>query len=346
MCYAQSEPPTNIVGAMRQLHLAEGESRDGHLVLVTSDGLERFELAIDASLHAALAQTPPVRPVGEPTITAREIQVRVRAGEKPADLADAHNAHLDWVMRFAGPVLDERTRIAGEARRARARRSTTDGQIVVFGEAVDERFMAHGIDPLEVRWDAYRREDGQWLVTATWVGGQSEHSADWVFQLSARMVAPCDDTAADLLSDRPIRPLVPPTPPEPPRSLSLAPPLVPGVVAFPVMAETRTGPLPQPQDEVFDQEDFSDDEPAPASASAAADGPSGGKAEPPADPPADEAFEEPLLPMHVPDADVATGKIPKLTNVSRPKESDDERAARASIPSWDDILLGVRRKRD
>jgi hypothetical protein len=116
------------------------------------------------------------------------------------------------VLRFAGPVLDERARVAGEARRAKARRRSDaldDGQLVVFGEAVDARFAAHGIDPADVNWDAHRRDDGQWAITANWIGGESEHTAEWVFQLSSRTVAPADDTAADLLSDRPIRPLLP-----------------------------------------------------------------------------------------------------------------------------------------
>lgn len=310
---------------MRQLHLAGGAGHGGHLVLETADGNERFELPVDAALHAALAATPPpAQPVGAPTITAREVQVRVRAGEEPAELAAGHNASLDWIMRFAAPVLDERHRVADEARRGRARRSTTDGESVVFGEAVSDRFAAHGIDPAEVSWDAFRRDDGQWTITATWTRAEHEHSAEWSFQLAARTLTPCDDAAADLLSDRPIRPLVPPAEPEPARSLSLAPPLVPGVVAFPV-------DLAPPRDEIFDQETLSDDAPTPPPASA------GLVADEPADIP---------LPIQVPDVDLATTKIPRLTNVSRAKDSDEDRASRASIPSWDDILLGVRRKHD
>ena len=52
--------------------------------------------------------------------------------------------------------------------------------------------------------------------------------------------------------------------------------------------------------------------------------------------------------MHVP-GHPATTRIPKVTNLGvaqRGDETEDEKAARATIPSWDDILLGVRRKRD
>jgi Protein of unknown function (DUF3071) len=315
---------------MRVLHFVERDAEAGHVVLATTDGHERFELAIDDPLREAVGKGAPAsaskaavtRLGNEPRITPREIQMRVRSGEPPQAIADNYSAGLDWVLRFAGPVLAERERMASEARRAKARRSTTEGQTVVFGEAVDDRFSAHGIEPNTVRWDSHRREDGQWIISAYWVGGQSERSADWTFNLSGRTVAPADDTAADLLSDRPIRPIAPPAQQGPP-SLALAPPLVPGLVSFPAMPDAHTGPLPSPE-EVFDQAQF--DEAAPAT----------------------DLFDEPHLPMHVPDAP-STPRVPKITNLgvaSRENETEDEKAARATIPSWDDILLGVRRKHD
>lgn len=310
---------------MRTLHLVESDTDAGRVVLATTDGLERFELPIDNALRAALADAPVIRTStpsnGEPKITPREVQMRVRAGESPESLAATYDADLDWVLRFAGPVLAERERIADEARRAKARRSSTEGQTVVFGETVDARFAAHGIDPAGVRWDAHRRDDGQWVLTAHWIGGQAERSAEWGFHLSGRTVAPLDDTAADLLSDRPIRPL--PAPPEADvettaPNLSLAPPLAPGVVAFPVLPDAHTGPLPAAE-EVFDQ----------------------------------SRFEEPHLPLHVPDAPQAPAPPParerRVTDLGVARRDDevaDDKAARAAIPSWDDILLGVRRKRD
>lgn len=321
---------------MRVLHFVERDTERGSVVLATTDGHEQFELAVDQALRdavtvapAAKAPTPtPPRPNSEPKISPREIQMRVRGGESPQALAESYGADLAWVERFAGPVLAERTRMADEARRAKARRSTTDGQTVVFGEAVDDRFGAHGIDPATVRWDAHRREDGQWIVSAHWIGGQNERGAEWTFHLSARTVAPIDDAAADLLSDRPIRPVVTPDPETPP-NLTLAPPLAPGLVAFPAMPDAHTGPLPR-DEELFDQTKF-DGDPEPVAE-------------------LDQGtFDELHLPLNVPDAaPTVTARIPKLTNlgVAARTETEDEKAARASIPSWDDILLGVRRKHD
>src|SRR6476646_3131376 len=151
---------------MRTLHVVGSDTEAGKVVLETADGLEKFELPIDSALRSALADAPRISTTSKPApsssdaqITPREIQMRVRSGETPEQLAESYGADLDWLQRFAGPVLAELARIADEARRAKARRSTTEGQIVVFGEAVDERFAAHGIDPASVTWDSYRRED-------------------------------------------------------------------------------------------------------------------------------------------------------------------------------------------
>ena len=160
-------------------------------------------------------------------------------------------------MRFAGPVLAERVRITDEARRGRARRNNADAQTTVFGVAVEERFGQHGVDLAAVRWDAYRRGDGQWIVTATWPeSGRSptaERQADWSFNLTTRTVTPLDDHAVELLSDRPIRPATPAGEANRP-TLTVAPPLADGVVPFPAKPDAYTGPLPR--DDVFDQEAF------------------------------------------------------------------------------------------
>ncbi|MFN2559754.1 MAG: septation protein SepH [Jatrophihabitans sp.] len=268
---------------------------------------------------------------GAAPISPREIQIRVRAGESPEQVADAYGMSLERVMRFAAPVVDERLRIADEARRARARRSGgpegSEGKLVQFGETVDARFRAYGIDAETIAWNSRRRDDGEWLVVADWLGGDGNHSAEWLFSRTGRSVTPLDDTAADLLSDRPIRPVAPPEPTRP--SLVSAPALAPGIVAFPPMPDAHTGPVPQ-LEEVFDQE-------AP---------PEGPRQVPPLVPAASAMhFDAPPLPLGITDPPGRPG-VGALRNlgVTRRDESDEERAARARVPSWDDIMLGVRRK--
>jgi hypothetical protein len=334
---------------MRALRfVGPGDDAD-HVLIETVDGAERFVLSLDAALRDLLRPDPSGQrlPVSEPeaAIGPREIQMRVRAGASAQDLAENHDMTIESVLRFAAPVIAERIRIADEARRAKARRSTTEGQTVVFGDAVDERFTAHGIDPTAVTWNAYRRDDGQWIVSAGWVGGEAERLAEWVFNLATRNVTPLDETAADLLSDRPIRPVLIPVDGPVRPSLVSAPPLVRGVVSFPPMADADTRPLPTAAqlDEVYDQDaldadarraDLDADVDAPLLPLRLAEASETAAAEPQAD-------AEPAKPR--------TTRLPKVTNLgvtNRETESDEEKAARARIPSWDDILLGVRRKGD
>jgi hypothetical protein len=330
---------------MRQLRFVRSGADQDHVILETADGGEHFLLPISPPLRDAIRSDLPRLHQDEPEaadtgLGPREIQMRVRAGESPEDLAVAHEMSFERVMRFAGPVLAERIRIADEARRGRARRTTDEGQLVQFGEAVDQRFAAHGIDVAKVSWDSRRREDGNWIITAKWLGGNAEREAQWLFQLSGRSVSPLDDTAADLLSDRPIRAVIADLPP---RTLSTtAPPLAPGVVAFPAMPEAHTGPLPAVPDEVFDQEASDPDSPRSSSArfTDSASSEVGDAVSNTVNEPAE--FDAPPLPLNLP-ADA--NHNPMLTK-PLPRESDEHRAARARIPTWDDIMLGVRRKSD
>ncbi len=402
---------------MSQLRLVHVTEDGGGLLVETEDGLQRFVLPVDAVLRSALrtgdaaaaaaVAAPVVRAAPDtraPSLGPREIQMRVRAGESPEHLAEAVDAGVESILRFAAPVMAERARIADEARRARARRTSNDSVVVVFGEAVDERFEAHGISATTVTWDAWRRDDGEWVVAATWLGGNDNHTAEWLFHRSSRTVTPADETAVDLLSDAPIRPIVPPQDDRPARhKLREAPPLVPGVVAFPPMPDAYTGPVPV-VDDVFDQE-------------AEPEGPrdvpplrpTGTRLESVPTPPADVEWVpvaavdtvddvesvtgNPVQPVHVPAEpglrsneldldtdrlDLDTGQLdlgpdrdydpafeadyrggydelplpltldgqPAARRVPRDQHTDAERAERSRIPSWDDILLGVRRKSD
>ena len=378
---------------MRELRFVRLSEDGSRLVVTAPDDGEQFGVVVEAPLRAAVAVadqradaevatappvTPPAAPadaVGAPGSSAaeqqprpatptplvpREVQVRVRGGESPEDVAASLGVELDRVMRFAMPVVDERRRIAEEARRARARHTAPEGaesKVVVFGEAVDARYAAHGIDPAAVEWDSFRRPDGEWVVVAHWLGGEGRHGAEWLFHRTSRSVTPVDDTAADLLSDRPIRPITPPQPQQP--RLVVAPPLAPGVVAFPPMPEAHTAPI-QRIEEVFDQEaptplpaalrpalvrdertlpttELPRDVDADATPDARADTAPGTAPDT-----ANVDFDAPPLPLGI----VEPAGQPHPARRARRETTDDDRAARARIPSWDDILLGVRRKSD
>ena len=330
-----------------------GPGEDGDSVIVeTADGEEAFSLPIDDDLRGAVrASVSPareVRPEQKP-ITPREIQVRVRAGEVPEQIADDAGMPLERVLLFARQVLEERARITDEARRARARRNTADGQLVEFGTAVDGRFAVHAIEPANVRWDSLRGADGHWVVSAAWHGTDgADRIARWSFALATRTLTPLDETAADLLSDRPIRPVVRAVPDMP----SDATP------------EETTGPIPLPIMRGADPRPGSPDAPPSramrpaAGENEAAPLPFAGTDSPPATGAARRSSRSPRGGRNpaVPAASVPTESTDNgRSTASPPPESarsaelpapEPTRPSKPKVPSWDDILLGVRRNRD
>jgi hypothetical protein len=277
-------------------------------------------------------------------------------------------------MRFAYPVLQERTRVVDEARRARARRQ--DGRLEPFGELIDARLSRHGVEPHTVLWDAYRREDGGWTVTAMFSANDREMRVKFSFVLMNRTVSALDDIAADLFSDRPVRALLRPEPaPAPPvaPSSSAQPSAAPpadqadsdddagpirlSAVPDEAAAATSTRPPGRRQkaftrpvpvgldDELFDQDAAEQpwrNEPLPQDLSVA-DSP--------------DSAADPTQPE--PDASSSTSEAASSETApseATPSEAaaedavEPKRARRAGekprMPSWDDILLGVRHKSD
>ena len=335
---------------MRELRFV-GPGEDGDYVIVEiADGEEAFSLPIDDDLRGAVRESAaPAREARpEPTpITPREIQVRVRAGGVPEQIADETGMPLERVLLFGRQVLEERARITDEARRARARRSTADGQLVEFGTAVDGRFAVHAIEPSDIRWDSLRGTDGQWVVSAAWRGTDAaDRIARWSFALATRTLTPLDETAADLLSDRPIRPIVRAVPDMPPDATP----------------EETTGPIPLPLARGAD--------PGP--------GAPGAQASRGIRPAAGEDEAAPTLPLAGTDPLAVTGSARRSSRSARggrnaavpaptepadnlrgtataqaesaraaePPATEQARPSKPKVPSWDDILLGVRRNRD
>jgi hypothetical protein len=335
---------------MRQLRLVGIDDEGTSLVLETPDGFEQFSLPKDERLRDLSRVEPPrigtIVNETAPPLAPRDIQIRVRAGADPQALADETGVSLDRIMRFAYPVLQERTRVTDEARRGRTRRS--EGQLVPFGELIDGRFSSHGIEPAVVVWDAYRRDDGGWTVTATFTADRKDGedpkrlTAKFSFALMSRTVTALEEIAADLLSDRPVKALLPPPPPPVLETEAEQPPSPVRLAAVPDptdihLAEPSTGtpvrppsrrqkahthPLPVAlDDELFDQEAI------------------------------DEPWHEPPLPL---DLGQPVAELPAEPEVAEQHQLDDEgshpRRRRAGekprMPSWDDILLGVRHKTD
>ncbi|HSV40332.1 MAG TPA: septation protein SepH, partial [Nocardioidaceae bacterium] len=82
------------------------------------------------------------------------------------------------------------------------RRRTGEGPGRLLGDAVAERLRSRNVDPTSVEWDAWRREDGRWSLTASYSAGESATQAAFVYDAAGRYVVAEDDESRWLVGER------------------------------------------------------------------------------------------------------------------------------------------------
>jgi hypothetical protein len=172
----------------------------GRLLALPID--ERVSSALDTGRAGNQTTFTVAAQAGDPTpaLAPRDIQARIRSGESADDVARIAGVPVDRVLRYAGPVLQERAMLAQHARRTRLKTSEKGASLA---EVVDSRLGQHGIDAEKISWDAYRRDDGTWRIVATWPSGKATAQAVWQLDKARQLVAPHDDMAQYLCTERP-----------------------------------------------------------------------------------------------------------------------------------------------
>jgi hypothetical protein len=199
---------------MRELRF-DGLSPDGaRLVLAGNDG-QKYTVAIDERMEAAVrrdrARMSQVELEQSGMLRPREIQARIRAGATAEDVAAASGLSLEHVRRFEGPVLTERAWVAQQAQATEVRRPGGD---IELGRLVSERLASIGVEAEDVSWDSWRRDDGLWVVIATFPVPPNTHVATWTYDSGGRTMTIVDDNARALSAidaDTPLE-LAPPRP--------------------------------------------------------------------------------------------------------------------------------------
>lgn len=178
-------------------------SEDGHALVLADEVGRLLALPLDDRVSTALRPDRGPGPItaGEdpPSLAPRDIQARIRSGESAEDVARIAGVPVDRVLRYAGPVLQERAMLAQYARRTRLK---TSEKGACLAEVVDARLGQHGIDLEKISWDAYRRDDGTWRIVATWPSGKATATAMWELDKARQTVTPQDDMALYLCADR------------------------------------------------------------------------------------------------------------------------------------------------
>jgi Protein of unknown function (DUF3071) len=312
---------------MRTLRLV-ALSDDGKSVILAADGPdagdggERFELPIDDRLRAAArgdARRLTQIDVGLGTeLPPRVIQARIRAGETPEQVATASGTRVERIMRFAHPVIQERARIAEQAREARVRLSEGSPS-VALQQFMNERLRLIDSDIDAVSWDAFRSDDGTWQVTGAWRAGDKAGTTRWSFDLPSRTVTPSDAATMDFAEGTRLVRVVPDVP------AGLTAPVRPRGV-------TVVRDAGRPEDDLTHDTVTPDVLPAdllPREDEQVRD------VHPTSGAPDDERSLDALLDEVAEHDTVVLGR-------TKPGEDEDPRAR---IPAWEDIVFGVRRHR-
>jgi hypothetical protein len=188
---------------VRELHVL-GVSADGRYVLLgASAGAARpsHRLVLDDRLRLALRGDlgPPGTGEVQSSLSPREIQTRLRAGETPEGLAREAGVPVTRVLRYAGPVLSERARVIDEARACTMRRPRRGESAVALGTAVDTHLAAlNGVHEDTVSWVASRRPDGRWVVGVAYHSRGRQRRAEWLWEAHDHQVSPLDANAMAL----------------------------------------------------------------------------------------------------------------------------------------------------
>ena len=138
----------------------------------------------------------------ESALRPRDIQTRIRAGESPEVVAAAAQTTVDRIMNYAMPVLAERAHVAERAQRASVRRRSGEGPGGLLGDAIVERLRSRNVDPASVEWDAWRRDDGRWSLTASYSSDGNATKAAFVYDAAGRYVVAEDDESRWLVGER------------------------------------------------------------------------------------------------------------------------------------------------
>jgi hypothetical protein len=182
-----------------------GRSGDGKRLLLVDESGQEHSLVIDARLRRALSGAPASNgqleiPM-ESSLRPRDIQMRIRAGETPEAVAHAAGSSVEKIMPFAAPVMAERAHVAQRAQLSSVRRRAHESGARTLGEAVTAHLRSHNVDPAAVEWDAWRREDGRWTLTALYEVAGRTGTGTFSYDPRGNFVTVDDDDAHWLVGD-------------------------------------------------------------------------------------------------------------------------------------------------
>jgi len=187
---------------MSELRLT-GKTEDGnHLALVDNEG-NNYSVRISDNLRATVNQ-PRLTSVpavdSSETMSVREIQRRLRAGESFEQVAREGQITVEKVERFSGPIMQEREYILDRARELVMRKDAYRSDLT-FSDVALAKLSPRGVDIDQISWNTWRLPDGIWHIELHFPNRDGSGVATWNFDMARRALEASDDNGAWLLDE-------------------------------------------------------------------------------------------------------------------------------------------------
>ena len=187
---------------MSELRLT-GKTEDGnHLALVDTEG-NNYSVRISDTLRATVNQprltSVPASDATE-TMSVKEIQRRLRAGESFEQVAREGQITVEKVERFSGPIMQEREYILDRARELVMRKDAYRSDLT-FSDVALAKLSPRGVDTDQISWNTWRLPDGIWHIELHFPNRDGSGVATWNFDMARRALEASDDNGAWLLDE-------------------------------------------------------------------------------------------------------------------------------------------------
>ncbi|HYD09474.1 MAG TPA: septation protein SepH, partial [Acidimicrobiales bacterium] len=190
---------------MQRLHLVGlTEDADG-LIFSTRRGAKSggFVVSVDPDLLAVLeeanggsakarkngrgATRSPRSGTPQSQLSPREMQDLLRGGWTLDEVAAEAGVDVDWVSRFASPVMAEIARVIEHAIDAVFDKPRVGPSALPLGDSVRRNIAERGVrltdEEFEGGWRAWQQDDETWLVSFTYTSRGRDQEAEWVLDL-------------------------------------------------------------------------------------------------------------------------------------------------------------------
>jgi hypothetical protein len=173
---------------------------DGDFLLLEDSEGQKFRLLLDQPLRSAIKNEVP-QMLDQPRLSPREIQEEIRVGRSIEEIVQASGAPVDYVMKFAQPVLDElnhavlnaltvRLEVPGD----RFNNPTTRE----FGEIIKARLAASGAG-IE-KWSAMKAPEHGFYIYCEYELAGKQNKATWLYDPKRLALIPENEAAISLSS--------------------------------------------------------------------------------------------------------------------------------------------------